>query len=130
MVDFITIEDRNLLHRATVDLLRILIDRVAANNEDIHLNSMLLKRVWKAALKCPGFTPAQKDDIVFYAGLDDQVALEHGMAPYASYWKVLWCIGPKPNAPMDMILVSSLLLHVLSFPLPFAVCSRSPLNND
>lgn len=69
------------------------------------MTSMLLKRVWKAALKCPGFTPVMKDDIVFIAGVDDQTAKEHGHAPFAAGWDRLYTIGPKADAPHDLILV-------------------------
>lgn len=106
MVDYITIEDRNLLHTATKDLLELLVERVNSDEPHLQLNMMLLKRVWKAALKCPGFTPSMKDDVVFICGIDNQTAIEHGIAPYASYWKYLWTIGPKANAPVDVLLVS------------------------
>jgi len=106
MVDDITIEDRQLLHKATLDMLHLLIDRVNSEKENINLTNMLLKRVWKAALKCQGFTPAMKDDVVYIAGLDEQTAREYGVAPYASQWKYLWSIGAKPGMPWDTILVS------------------------
>ena len=106
MVDFITIEDRNMLHEATKTMLTILIERVNNEDQNVNINKMLLKRVWRTALRCPGFTPSMKDDIVFIAGLSDETAIEYGIAPYASFWNKLWCIGPKPNVPVDVILVS------------------------
>jgi hypothetical protein len=106
MVDYITIEDRNMLHKATLDMLNLLIDRVNTNKDDICLTPMLLKRVWKAGLRCPGFTPSMKDDIVFICQIDDQTAMDYGVAPYASFWKYLWTIGPKPGVPIDVLLVS------------------------
>lgn len=108
MVDYITIEDRNLLHDLTKRMLEILIDRVANEDDKINLTTMLLKRVWRAALQCAGFTPSMKDDIVFIAGLDDRTALQFGLAPHASYWNKLWTLGPKPDAPVDVVLVSLL----------------------
>lgn len=108
MVDYITIEDRNLLHTTTKKMLEILIERVN-NDDDINLNKMLLKRVWRTALTCPGFTPSMKDDIVCIAGLDDRTAIEFGLAPYASFWNKLWTIGPKRDAPVDLLLVSAFL---------------------
>ena len=106
MVDHITIEDRNMLHEATKTMLVLLIERVNSEDQNVNMNKMLLKRVWRAALRCLGFTPSMKDDIVYIAGLTDQTAVEYGMAPYASFWNKLWCIGPKPNVPVDVILVS------------------------
>jgi hypothetical protein len=107
MVDYITIEDRNLLHETTKRMLQILIDRIANNDDTVNLNPMLLKRVWRAALTCPGFTPSMKDDIVVIAGLDDQTAIEFGTAPFASFWNKLWTIGPKREAPVDLLMVST-----------------------
>lgn len=111
MVDYITIEDRNLLHKVTLQLIDLLQDRIASEHENLNLTPMLLKRVWRAALKCPGFSPAMKDDIAWKCGVDDQFAGELGVPAYASFWKHLWTIGPKPGAPTDLILVS-MLLHL------------------
>jgi hypothetical protein len=105
MVDHITIEDRWLLHRATLDLIRLLQERIDANTDPVNLNQMLLKRVWRAALKCPGFTPVMKDDIVYTCGIDDRTALELGVPPLAVWWKCLWTIGAKPGIPHDTLLV-------------------------
>jgi hypothetical protein len=107
VVDFITIGERNMLHKATVDLLSLLVERVNNDKDDICLTPMLLKRVWKAALKCPGFTPTMKDDIVYLCQINDQTATEYGLAPFAPYWKYLWTIGPKPGIPADLLLVSA-----------------------
>lgn len=99
MVDHITIEDRNLLHEATIKLICLLQDKLAEEDHDINITPMLLKRVWKAALKCPGFSPSQKDDIAVVAGLDDRMAVEYGIPPYAAEWKYMFTIGPKPGVP-------------------------------
>lgn len=106
MVDYITIEDRNLIHKATMQLLALLRDRIDSIQEDINLTPMLYKRVWRAALKCSGFTPTMKDDIVFKCGIPLDIAKELGAPMFASEWKGLWTIGPKKNAPQDLILVS------------------------
>lgn len=107
MVDYITIEDRNLLHRATKDLLLLLVERVNDETDSVNLTQMLLKRVWRAAIRCPGFTPTMKDDIVYICGVDDRTAQELGLAPYAPHWKYLWTIGPKAGVPADLLLVYS-----------------------
>ncbi|KAH8654511.1 hypothetical protein BGZ60DRAFT_342292, partial [Tricladium varicosporioides] len=104
MVDYITIEDRNLLHRATKDLLLLLVERVNDETDSVNLTQMLLKRVWRAAIRCPGFTPTMKDDIVYICGVDDRTAQELGLAPYAPHWKYLWTIGPKAGVPADLLL--------------------------
>ena len=105
MVDYITIEDRNLLHKTTRDLLYLLVDRICDEKDNVNLSSMLLKRVYKAALRCPGFTQTMKDDVVFICGVDEQIARDYGVLPFASFWKYLWCVGPKPGIPDDYLLV-------------------------
>src|SRR4051794_11123480 len=105
MVDHITLEDRSILHKTTIHLLSFLVERVRNEEGGENLTPMLLKRVWRAALKCPGFAPAMKDDIVFTCGLDNVTATEFGVPPYAPYWKYISTIGPKPGAPADLVLV-------------------------
>lgn len=107
MINHITIEDRNLLFQATTELLKLLVERVNNEKDNVNLTPMLLKRVWRAALRCVGFTPAQKDDIVCIALLDDATAMTYNIAPFAGYWKILWTIGPKPDCAHDHILVRS-----------------------
>jgi hypothetical protein len=114
MVDYITIEDRNLLHQATKDLLSMLVERVQNERDPVNLTQMLLKRVCRAALKCPGFTPVMKDDIVFIGGIEDSVAVEAGVPPYAHEWGTFWTIGPKPGVPNDVLLVSDSFLDTES----------------
>ncbi|KAF4635895.1 hypothetical protein G7Y89_g2186 [Cudoniella acicularis] len=104
MVDYITIEDRNLLHKATKDLVALLVERVNDEKDSMNLTHMLLKRVWRAVLKCPGFTPSMKDDIVYICGVDERIAMEQGLALHASYWKYLWTISPKPGVPGDLLM--------------------------
>jgi hypothetical protein len=115
MVEHITLEDRILLFDATIKLLKFLEERVnnPPNDEpNINLNNMLFRRVWRAALRCVGFTPTQKDDIVYLFHIDERIARELGVPIFAADWKYLWCIGPKPGVPDDLLLVSLFaLLH-------------------
>ncbi|PBP16904.1 hypothetical protein BUE80_DR012369 [Diplocarpon rosae] len=111
MVDFITIEDRNFLHKVTLQLIDLLQERIQSEHENLNLTPMLLKRVWRAALKCPGFSPSQKDDIAYKCGIDDQFAHEMGVPSYAPFWKDLWTIGPKPSAPTDLILYYAAIIR-------------------
>lgn len=93
-------------------MLELLIERVANNEDKINLNHILLKRVWRAALKCPGFTPSMKDDIAVIADLDHATCIEFGLPPYAPFWNKLWTLGPKPTVPIDVIMAS---LHSTNF---------------
>lgn len=108
MTKYINIQDRNRLFRATVTLLNILMDRVSREYDPVHLNGMLVKRVTLAAIACPGFSPNMKDDIVYHSGMDGRKAHELGMAPHACGWRPLWTIGPKKDAPYDLVMVSCL----------------------
>lgn len=109
MVDYITIEDRNQLYNVTMQLIDLLQERINSEHENINLTPMLLKRVWRAAIKCPGFSPAMKDDIAFKCGIEDSLARETGVPDYAPFYKDLWTIGPKPGVPTDVVLVSTKL---------------------
>ena len=111
MVDHITINDRYLLHKATIELIKLLKERIDSETDPVNLNNQLFKRVWRAALKCPGFTPCMKDDVVYVCDIDDSTALELGVAPYAVWWKPLFTIGHKPDIPADTLMVS--LCHTL-----------------
>lgn len=106
MVDYITCLDRELLYKATLQLLRLLVERVDNNNDPINLNAQLLKRVWRTALKCEGFSPCMKDNIVFELNVDPQTALELGVPPQADLWGYVWTIGPRKDVAYDLVEVS------------------------
>lgn len=113
MVDYITIEDRELLFDATVKLLDLLGDQIEGkepHQQDLNVNQMLYKRLWRAALQCQGFTPSMKDTIAFKNGVDSFTAQEFGVPLFAADWKWMWALGPKPNTPHDLILVSHALV--------------------
>ncbi|QSZ34636.1 hypothetical protein DSL72_007490 [Monilinia vaccinii-corymbosi] len=103
MVDYITCLDRELLYKATMQLLRLLVERVDNNDDPINLNPQLLKRVWRTALKCEGFSPCMKDNIVFELNIDPQVALELGVPPRADLWSYVWTIGPRKDVAYDLV---------------------------
>jgi len=106
MVDYITIEDRNLLHEATKSLVSLLKNHVINNREETRLTGALLKRTWRAVLACPGFTPTMKDDIMVICEINTDYAVEFGLAPFAAEWRYLWTIGPKRGVPNDLLMVS------------------------
>ena len=85
----------------------MLVERVENRRDEVNLTQMLLKRVVRAALRCTGFTPVMKDDISFIAGVEDSVARDMGVPPFADQWGLLWTIGPKPGFQPDVLLVSS-----------------------
>jgi hypothetical protein len=121
MVEYITIDDREQIFNATLTLLTVLKNRIDGRLEtpnsdtrererdvdlEINLNSMLFKRLWRAAILCPGFSPTMKDTIAYKCQVNETLAQELGVPLFAADWKYLWTIGPKPGAPHDLILVS------------------------
>ena len=106
MVDNITCQERELLYKATIQLLALLVERVGNQDDPINLNAMLLRRVWRTALKCEGFSPCMKDNIVFKLNIDPQIALEIGVPPQADLWSYVWTIGPRKDVAYDLVEVS------------------------
>jgi hypothetical protein len=96
-----------MLYKATVQLLELLVERVDNSEDPINLNQQLLKRVWRTALRCEGFSPTMKDNIVFRMNIDPQLALELGVPPKADLWSYVWCIGPRKDVSYDLVEVHS-----------------------
>jgi hypothetical protein len=119
--DFITIEDRQLLHNATIELVECLKNRIAVEAYPLVLNNQLLQRLIRACFRCPGFTQAQKDDIAFICELSPNAGFDLGLVPFAPEWKWLRAIGPKPGVTMDVLLVSLNAFWLLMYILMVAV---------
>ncbi|KAL3426528.1 hypothetical protein PVAG01_00037 [Phlyctema vagabunda] len=103
MVDYITIEDRERLVEVMTVMVAKLNDRIM-NGDDINLNVMLLRRVVKAAVNCPGLTPTQKDNVCMVAGYDDTTILQFGVPHRSHNWGVFWTLAPKPDFADDMVM--------------------------
>lgn len=71
------------------------------------LNEKLLKRVVRAAMGCPGFSPLMKDNIAFISSLDEHQVTEYGVPAYANRWRHIYTIVPNPGVPADVIDVCS-----------------------
>ncbi|ATZ53869.1 hypothetical protein BCIN_09g06370 [Botrytis cinerea B05.10] len=106
MVNHITCQDRELLYKATMQLLGLLVERVDNNDDPVNLNAQLLKRVWRTALKCEGFSPCMKDNIVYKLKIDSTTAFECGVPPQADLWSNVWTIGPRKDVAYDLVQVS------------------------
>ncbi|CRK28918.1 hypothetical protein BN1723_014211, partial [Verticillium longisporum] len=101
--DFITVRQRAAIHRATVDLVRILFYKVRNRVDEVNLTSQLLKRLVLSAMTCAGFTPLQKDDIAYIVEMDSMQSRSHGQPRFADSWCHLYALSPKPDVPLDML---------------------------
>lgn len=116
MVDYITIGDRDELFQAALDIVKGLFYRMS--EDDLVLNSRLLKRLTDVMFSCPGFTEAQKDDVAFVCNINPYT-LRPPLAPMADHWHVFKTIGPKPYVEedvlkvrcLDMIEISNILIY-------------------
>jgi hypothetical protein len=105
MVDYITIGDRDELFQAALDIVKGLLQRMS--EDDLALNSRLLKRITDVVFSCPGFTEAQKDDVAFVCNINPYT-LRPPLAPMADHWHVFKTIGPKPYVEEDVLKVRNL----------------------
>ena len=105
MVDYITIGDRDELFQAALDIVKGLLQRMS--EDDLVLNSRLLKRITDVLFSCPGFTEAQKDDVAFVCNINPYT-LRPPLAPMADHWHVFKTIGPKPYVEEDVLKVRNL----------------------
>ncbi|EEY15856.1 conserved hypothetical protein [Verticillium alfalfae VaMs.102] len=101
--DFITVRQRAAIHRATVELVRILFFKVRNHVDEVNLTSQLLKRLVLSAMTCAGFTPLQKDDIAYIVEMDSMQSRSHGQPRFADSWCHLYALSPKPDVPLDML---------------------------
>ncbi|TGO45165.1 hypothetical protein BCON_0416g00010 [Botryotinia convoluta] len=111
MVNHVTCQDRELLYKATMQLLGLLVERVDNNDDPVNLNAQLLKRVWRTALKCEGFSPCMKDNIVYKMKIDPTTAFECGVPPQADLWSNVWTIGPRKDVAYDLVQYYVKLIH-------------------
>jgi hypothetical protein len=101
MVDYVTLQQRQQLYDTTITLCQLLCQRIQEGQQPLTLNEQLLKRLIKSALKCAGFTQAQKAEIRLVCGANPNAYV---LAPYADHW-LFQTIGPKKGAELDVIMV-------------------------
>ncbi|KAJ9155346.1 RNA recognition, RNP-1 [Pleurostoma richardsiae] len=103
MSEYITIRQRHAVYSACVDLLELLKKAMHDGKHEACLTPQLYKRLWTAAMLCPGFTVLQKDNIAFVVGLDDQQQREFNQPRFANSWVHQYSVAPKPNIPLDVL---------------------------
>lgn len=119
MTAYITIRQRHRVYKTVVDMIQAL--QGAIYNSDHRrpavggggggpmssfsevLNEKLLKRLVRAAMGCPGFSPLMKDDIAFISSLDERQAMEYGVPGSAARWRHIYTLIPNPGVPGDVV---------------------------
>lgn len=102
----VTVQQRHAMHKATCDLLRILVCSIRDKRDEVNLTTRLLKRVVTAAMRCEGFSVAQKDDIAYLVDMSDMEQRAFGQPRFAESWRHLYVLVPKTGVPLDVIEVS------------------------
>ena len=120
MTAYITIRQRHRVYKTAVDMIQALQGAIYNSDHQHHnrravaggptppsysevLNEKLLKRLVRAAMGCPGFSPLMKDDIAFVSSLDERQAMESGVSPSAGRWRHIYTLIPNPGVPGDVV---------------------------
>ncbi|KLU90524.1 hypothetical protein MAPG_10377 [Magnaporthiopsis poae ATCC 64411] len=103
MTDWITFRQRYSIFEACYllikHLLRILDSGCATNL----LNERLFNHLTHTAMRCPGFTIAQKDDLATLIGIQDSRRYSYGLPLNPGSWVHLYGVGPRMDMPLDVI---------------------------
>ncbi|KAF9872211.1 hypothetical protein CkaCkLH20_10303 [Colletotrichum karsti] len=103
MKTHITIMQRHAMHKATCDLVRILVNSIRDRRDELNLTQRLLKRVVAAAMRCEGFSATQKDDIAYLVDMGEMEQRSFGQPRFAESWRHLYVLVPKTGVPLDVI---------------------------
>ncbi|KAF6844285.1 hypothetical protein CMUS01_01254 [Colletotrichum musicola] len=103
MKTHITIQQRHAMHKATCDLLRILVGSIRDHRDEVNLTQRLLKRVVAAAMRCEGFSAVQKDDVAYIVDMGEMEQRAFGQPRFADCWRHLYVLVPKTGVPLDVI---------------------------
>ncbi|EFQ29481.1 uncharacterized protein GLRG_04625 [Colletotrichum graminicola M1.001] len=99
----VTVQQRYAIHKATCDLVRILVNSIQDKRDELNLTHRLLKRLVIAAMRCEGFSALQKDDIAYLVGMDEMEQRAFGQPRFAEAWRHLYVLVPKTGIPLDVI---------------------------
>ncbi|KAK3364430.1 hypothetical protein B0T25DRAFT_442365 [Lasiosphaeria hispida] len=106
--EHITIRQRWVIYTATMNLIHLLRRGLNEPNprrekEDSNLTPQLLKRLYTAAMLCPGFSVVQKDNIAFAAGWGDANLSQFNQPRFAELWAHQHILVAKPGVPNDLL---------------------------
>ncbi|KAH7176673.1 hypothetical protein EDB81DRAFT_773302 [Dactylonectria macrodidyma] len=103
MTEYITINQRTAIYKATCELIRLLSRAIDKEDDVVNLNSQLFKRVITAAMNCHGFTSLMKDDFACMVDMTDVQALSFGQPRFANSWTHQYALVPKPGIRLDVV---------------------------
>lgn len=104
MSEYITFHQRYSVFRATTSLIRLLQQAIGEQRNLEVLNNQLLKRLYTAAMLCPGFTVQMKDDVAYLVDLSDlQQQREFNQPRFPDSWVHTYALCPKPGTSLDVI---------------------------
>ncbi|KAK3331111.1 hypothetical protein B0H66DRAFT_580088 [Apodospora peruviana] len=106
MSDHITVHQRHAVYNAALRLMTLLqtaMDRQQTAAQEATINSQLMKRLVTAAMLCPGFTPAQKDNISYTVGLSEFEQHGFNQPRFPDQWPHQLALCPKPGIPLDVL---------------------------
>jgi len=109
----ITIMQRHLIYTATVRLAALLRNTLLSpkhDEKDSTVNGQLLRRLFTAAMICPGFSVVQKDNIAVAAGYGNAELKIFNIPTNAHCWIHMHTLCPKPGIPVDVLEVCTLPL--------------------
>jgi hypothetical protein len=97
---------RYSVYKATVQLIKLLQGAIRDRRNDQVLTPQLLRRLYTAAMLCPGFTVTMKDDIAYLIGLDEMSEMGFNQPRFGDCWRHAYALAPKPGLPIDVLEVS------------------------
>ncbi|KAI0172424.1 hypothetical protein GGR52DRAFT_572260 [Hypoxylon sp. FL1284] len=103
MTDCITICQRHIIWDTTVKMIQHLGQKLQEYPYHDRLTPQLLNRLVDTAMRCPGFTVLQKDNIAFVMGFDEARCLAYNQPGTASLWRHQWGLTMKPGVPQDVV---------------------------
>ncbi|TDZ15410.1 hypothetical protein Cob_v011556 [Colletotrichum orbiculare MAFF 240422] len=99
----ITVKQRYGIHKATCELIRLLVASLREGRDEVNITARLLKRVTTAAMRCEGFSVTQKDDIAYLVNMSELDERAYGQPRFAESWCHLYSLTPKTGVPLDVI---------------------------
>ncbi len=104
----ITMHQRHEVYNACFTLVQMLNEAIMYGRGSDILTRQLLKRLSFAAMRCPGLTVLQKDNIACMVGIPELEQRSMGQPRFPSHWVHQYSVVPKRQMPLDVLEVRRL----------------------